>query len=129
MNTQADTLVATESIKNIMVGLDKLISFENVYWGITIIEIVTGKEILFGTINDFGDLMEAIQKEWREAGEDSVWYNPSTWKLFDFIGDLQAQAVGIDRDEFDWSEVFNFTTDTGSVGTIDPTWEDPGLEP
>ena len=117
-------------MKNIMVGLDKLISFENVYMGITLIEIITGKEILLGTPNDFGKLMESIRNEWREAGDESVWYNPATWKLFDFIGDIQAQAVGVDRDEFDWSELFNFTTTNGgSVGTIDPTWEDPGLQP
>lgn len=80
-----------------------MISFENVYLGITIIEIVTGKEILLGTPNDFGDLMRYIQQEWITAGEDSVWYNPATWKVFDFIGDIQAQALGIDRDVFDWS--------------------------
>ena len=56
------------------------------------VEIVTGKEILFGTPNDFTDLVGAIAKEWRTAGEESVWFNPATWKVFDFIGDLQARA-------------------------------------
>ena len=113
LNTQADTLVGTTAFKDICEGIDKLISFENVYLGITIIEIVTGKEILFGTPNDFNDLVNAISKEWRTAGEESVWYNPATWKLFDFIGDIQAQAFGIDRDE-------------------PPPWEkkvEPGLQP
>jgi len=42
--------------------------------------------------------VSAIAKEWRTAGEESVWFNPATWKIFDFIGDIQARAFGIDRD-------------------------------
>lgn len=85
-------------MKDIAQSIDQLISFENLYLIITMVEIVTGKEILFGTPNDFTDLVGAIAKEWRTAGEESVWFNPATWKVFDFIGDLQARAFGIDRD-------------------------------
>lgn len=75
-----------------------MISFENIYFLITLLEIITGKEILSGVPKDFIELISFINKEWKEAGEDSVWYDPATWKVFDFIGDLQAALFGIDRD-------------------------------
>ena len=77
-----------------------MISFENIYFLITMLEILTGKEILSGVPADFIELISFIKKEWTEAGDESVWYDPATWKFFDFIGDLQARLFfGADRDQ------------------------------
>jgi len=44
------------------------------------------------------ELQKANEERWEKAGNKSKWYNPASWKIFDFIGDLQASAFGIDRD-------------------------------
>jgi len=46
----------------------------------------------------FHDMKEGLESYWEKAGNKSKWYNPASWKIFDFIGDLQASAFGIDRD-------------------------------
>jgi len=46
----------------------------------------------------FHDMKEGVESYWEKSGNKSKWYNPASWKIFDFIGDLQASAFGIDRD-------------------------------
>jgi hypothetical protein len=47
-------------------GIDKLVTFENLYVIVTVIEIITGKEILPGTPNDVYEVIDAV----REGGSD-----------------------------------------------------------
>ena len=42
-------------------GIDKLLTFENLYIGATVYEIITGKEILIGTPNDLDDLLGQLK--------------------------------------------------------------------
>ena len=42
-------------------AIDNFLSFENLYIGVTILEIVTGKEILPGTPNDIFELIDWIR--------------------------------------------------------------------
>jgi len=42
-------------------GIDKLLTFENLYIGATIFEILTGKEVLAGTPNDLNDLLGMLR--------------------------------------------------------------------
>tara|TARA_R110002012_G_C11656095_1_gene611742 strand:- start:1314 stop:1727 length:414 start_codon:yes stop_codon:yes gene_type:complete len=42
-------------------GIDKLLTFENLYIGATIFEIITGREILIGTPNDLDDLLGQLK--------------------------------------------------------------------
>ena len=48
-------------IKDTAESIDKLLSFENLYIGVTIIEMVTGKEMLPGTPNDIYQLIDWIR--------------------------------------------------------------------
>ena len=105
------SLTTAEQFKDFADAIDKLCSWENLYVITTVVEIITGKEILPGTPNDLGDLLSDLKgffkKEFEEAGEDSVFWNPATWKVFDFIGDIQAASLGIDRDEpITWEDLF-----------------------
>ncbi len=66
-------------ISQLFEGIDKLLTFENLYIGATIFEILTGKEILIGTPNDLNDLLgmlkdasQTILTEGQAAGVDIV---------------------------------------------------------
>jgi hypothetical protein len=52
-----------QSIKDIADAIDKLTSFENAYIIVTIIEIITGAEILPGTPNDIYKLIDYL-RDW-----------------------------------------------------------------
>ena len=45
----------------------------------------------------FQQFKQGMEEHWAKSGNKSKWYNPASWKIFDFIGDLQASAFGIDR--------------------------------
>tara|TARA_Y100001973_G_C5113424_1_gene288866 strand:- start:53 stop:421 length:369 start_codon:yes stop_codon:yes gene_type:complete len=55
-----DSYLTASSVNGFMEALDKLTSFENLYVIVTIIELLTGKEILPGTPNDVGEMIDAI---------------------------------------------------------------------
>lgn len=66
-------------VSQLFEGIDKLFTFENLYIGATLFEIITGKEILFGTPNDLTDLLgqlkdasQTILSEGNAAGVDIV---------------------------------------------------------
>lgn len=48
--------VAGQNAAIITKSLDELLTVENLFVGATILEIITGEEILFGTFNDISDL-------------------------------------------------------------------------
>ena len=97
-NKVATPIVAGMSDVSFMVVLAGLLTL----WGVPIV-MPTGSEA-----NEPQKVVSAIQagvevliEEAQTAGQDSVWYNPASWKIFDFIGDIQARAFGIDRDNPD----------------------------
>ena len=51
----------SQSIKDFAEAIDKLTSFENAYLIVTLIEIITGKEILPGTPNDIYKLIDYLR--------------------------------------------------------------------
>ena len=61
MSTQVDTLVTAEAINAGAQGIDQLLSFENLYIGATIAELITGREILPGTPNDIYQLIDWLR--------------------------------------------------------------------
>jgi len=69
LSSQLDFLLTAESVKDYADAIDKLASFENLYVIVTALELVTGKEILAGTPNDAGDILDSVRNWWRE---DSV---------------------------------------------------------
>ena len=74
-----DSLVGAYQIDKLSEAVDQALSFQNVYLGITLIEIATGKEILFGTPNDLGDLIADI-RTWWAANKDE--FGPGLWNFF-----------------------------------------------
>ncbi|AXH74855.1 MAG: hypothetical protein [Bacteriophage sp.] len=52
-------------------GIDKLLSFQNLYVAATIYEIITGKEVLIGTPNDLADLLGMV-KDFFAANPNAV---------------------------------------------------------
>ena len=67
---------AVYALQGSVKAIDELLSFENLYLGITVVEIVTGREILYGTPNDLNDLINGM-REWWAANGDTL--DPSTW--------------------------------------------------
>ena len=57
-----DNYLTANSINGFMEALDKLTSFENLYIIATVLELITGKEILPGTPNDAYAIIDAIRK-------------------------------------------------------------------
>tara|TARA_Y100000310_G_scaffold331453_1_gene405068 strand:+ start:157 stop:666 length:510 start_codon:yes stop_codon:yes gene_type:complete len=66
-----ETLVTTQAVQGGVKAIDELLSFENLYLGITVAEIVTGREILYGTPNDLNDIVTSV-REWWAANSDSL---------------------------------------------------------
>ena len=74
-----DSLVGAYQIDKFSEAVDQALSFQNVYLGITLIEIATGKEILFGTPNDINDLVADV-RTWWAANKDE--FGPGLWNFF-----------------------------------------------
>jgi len=74
-----DSLVGAYQIDKVSEAVDQALSFQNVYLGITLIEIATGKEILFGTPNDIQELIGDV-RTWWAANKDE--FGPGLWAFF-----------------------------------------------
>jgi len=76
-----------------------------IFYSIAMILEFLGIETGLPTPADAGpywdELKKSLEKKWEEAGDKSKWYDPASWKGFDFIGDLQASMLGIDRNDPD----------------------------
>ena len=61
-------------IAQLFEGLDKLLTFENLYIGATLYEIITGKEVLISTPNDLDDLLGQLKDGLSPIGDalDSI---------------------------------------------------------
>jgi hypothetical protein len=57
----AEGYLMTWQVGKMADSIDKLSSFENLYVIVTLIEMITGKELLPGTPNDVADLMDALK--------------------------------------------------------------------
>jgi len=62
-----ETYVNAEMVKDYADSFNKITSFENMYVLVTVIELVTGKEILPGTPNDVLEIVDAF-KDARKKG-------------------------------------------------------------
>ena len=74
-----DEFLTSQQILNYAEAFDKFTSFENLYLLVTVIEIVTGKEILPGTPNDIYKIIDYL----RDAS--SIFKDPdgsTGWKGF-----------------------------------------------
>jgi hypothetical protein len=68
-----DSYLTASSVNGFMEALDKLTSFENLYVIVTIIELLTGKEILPGTPNDVGEIIDSISGAFKDPDGSTGW--------------------------------------------------------
>ena len=61
--------LAVYSIEKSAESLNDLLSFKNLYIGVTVYEMMTGKEILYGTPNDINDIVDAVKVWWAREKE------------------------------------------------------------
>jgi hypothetical protein len=69
-----ETATAVYGFEKSAEAINDLLSFKNLYIGVTVIEIITGREILLGTPNDLNDIVDAV-KEWARSG-GGLLYDP-----------------------------------------------------
>jgi len=93
-----DSLVGAYQVDKLSEAVDQALSFQNVYLGITLIEIATGKEILFGTPNDLGELIADV-RTWWAANKDE--FGPGLWNFFKGLFEraplTEAQQAAIEQ--------------------------------
>jgi len=93
-----DSMVGAYQIDKFSEAVDQALSFQNVYLGITLIEIATGKEILFGTPNDLNDLIADV-RTWWAANKDE--FGPGLWNFFKGLFEraplTEAQQAAIEQ--------------------------------
>jgi len=106
-----DSLVGAYQIDKVSEAVDQALSFQNVYLGITLIEIATGKEILFGTPNDIQELIgdvrglferapltaaqEAAIQETASLYQQQAGVDPATGQAYTSVAQLWATAFGV----------------------------------
>jgi len=88
--------------------LNDPIQITETFYSIAIILEFLGIETGLPTPVDAMPYLHELQKKneerWAKAGRKTKWYNPASWKIFDFIGDTQAAIFGIDRDKPPWEQ-------------------------
>ena len=60
--------IAGNQVSDVAGAIDQLLSFENLYIGATIAELITGQEILPGTPNDIYQLIDWV-REWMKGSQ------------------------------------------------------------
>ena len=87
-----DNYLTAESITGVMDAIDKLTSFENLYVIVTIIELITGKEILPGTPNDVTEIIDRVAGSFKDPDGSSGW--KGFWDV-DLGGDVDRLKGGL----------------------------------
>ena len=95
-------MIQADTLKGVADSIDKLASFENLYVVATILEIVTGKEILPGTPNDIYQLIDWLRDGGKKIFRDPGNPDASLWEAFwdvDLRRDWERFFGGGDDDE------------------------------
>jgi len=87
-----DNYLTAESITGALDALDKLTSFENLYVIVTVIELITGKEILPGTPNDVTEIIDRVGGAFKDPDGSTGW--GGFWDI-DLAGDWERLKGGI----------------------------------
>tara|TARA_Y100000310_G_C20621914_1_gene783808 strand:- start:262 stop:750 length:489 start_codon:yes stop_codon:yes gene_type:complete len=127
--THVDGLLTAVKLDKFSEALTQLLSFQKLYLLITLIEIATGLEILWGTPNDLQDIIGGVRDWWtankERFGDEGLWgylglgRKDPTPEEIERIHN-QAQV---------WANAFGITVDpvTGEVGEYEaPTYANVG---
>ena len=87
-----DNYLTAETITGVMEAIDKLTSFENLYVIATVLELITGKEILPGTPNDVTEIIDKIGCAFKDPDGSSGW--AGFWDI-DLGGDVDRFKGGL----------------------------------
>ena len=87
-----DNYLTAETITGVMEAIDKLTSFENLYVIATVLELITGKEILPGTPNDVTEIIDKIGGAFKGPDGSSGW--AGFWDI-DLGGDVDRFKGGL----------------------------------
>ena len=121
---QLDSLIAAVQFKQVTSGAGSLLeglgipkiaedmndpvqmvqTFYSIAMVLEFLGIETGLPMPGDALSYFEELLRKNEERWEKAGTKSKWYNPASWKMFDFIGDTQAAIFGIDRDKPPWEQ-------------------------
>ena len=96
-------LGATYTIEKTAESIDDLLSFENLYIGATIYEMVTGEEILFGTPNDLGELL-GMFKDYMKRRKEEYPDDPPGAGLAMVVKDMLVDALGLNKEPVPWRQ-------------------------
>jgi len=122
---QLDAIIGAYQVDKVSESIDQFLSFENFYIGITLIEIATGKEILFGTPNDIGDVINDVRNWWK-ANKDE--FGPGVWafikRLIERAPLTPAQQAA--REQLATYQQTLYTTEPGINPETGETWTSVG---
>ena len=90
-------MMAPYTLEKSAESIDDLLSFENLYIGATIYEMVTGEEVLAGTPNDLGDLLGMFSTYWRRRKEQYP-DDPPGAGLAMVVKDLLVDLLGLNKE-------------------------------
>lgn len=72
-----EPVLAAQTLDKVSESLSQLLTLEKMYLLVTLIEIMTGREILWGTPNDLNDLISSVRDWWNvtkeELGDEGIW--------------------------------------------------------
>ena len=125
---QLDSLIAAVQFKQVTSGassvleglgipeiakdLNDPLQITQTFYSIAIILEFLGIETGLPTPVDAMPYLQELRKynedKWAKAGKKSKWWNPASWKVFDYIGDWQSKILtGTERDDPPtWEEVW-----------------------
>jgi len=98
-------------------AIDKLSSFENLYIIATVVEIVTGEEILPGTPNDVYELIDWFRSWWKGTSVESG-----------ILMQIAEAFTNITPGPFD-DIILGGIQAGGLTPGFNPGWTDPGMAP
>ena len=92
-----ESYLMTWQVGKVADSIDKLLSLENAYLFVTLMEVFTGKEILPGTPNDIYQLLDWLREYFQAGGGEEF----GTFKdLFETL--LQKGTIGGQLGLWDW---------------------------
>ena len=98
-----DQATAVYTLEKGAESINDLLSFDNLYIGITIFEIMTGEEVLYGTPNDLNDIVDAV-KTYYDRRRDQYPNEPPAGSLAMIVKDFLVRFFGINTEPVPWMQ-------------------------
>ena len=93
-----EQVLAVYSVEKSAESLNDLLSFQNLYIFITVYEMMTGQEILYGTPNDVNDIVDAV-KLWWSNQEEAQHGAPFHQSFAMYVKNFLVDMLGLSEEE------------------------------